>query len=653
MTVRRHFHGGRVSIANSVQRDDPGNERVMMAEAEIGSEMKGRWPLVGRIAFAAALLGVSIFMSLRFSVNSAHAATLWLGLGVQLGLLLISPRREWPFFLVALFFVHVLVLHQFSGAFAFSFGAAASDSLQALLAALVISQDREWVEGRSDSLAAWARFAIVAVFALPALGAIVGTTLVGSSASGLVSSEDTLSLWANWYLANALGVALVVPIILRWRPRNIRELVQRGHMLQAIAAICACGLVTALVFMQSTLLAMFLVLPPLIIVLFRVGFPGLVAGMGLFAPIALGLTLSGHGPLVAMAGSGAPVATLMCNLFAMTTFVIVILIGALLDERQRLHRLAIENSELHRLIAKWSGDLLFVADTDARIKFISSATTEMLGFPETTVDHDWIPAIHPDDLAAIDAAYAQLRAGDTHAECVFRARHSDGEYRWFESRMRTSPSTTGNARGLVVGSTRDITASKLHEQKLEDLATTDVLTGVPNRRHFNETRRAEWQRALRQHEPLSLLIIDIDNFKNFNDNWGHGDGDKCLAAVAQSIQNTLLRPGDFCARYGGDEFIVLLPNTAIDGARHIAERICNDVRALAIAHAESAFGTITVSIGVAALIPITDDDGRLFEAADSALYNAKNLGRNRVETAEVSAGVQAGGRNTPVESLRE
>ncbi|MEO8460181.1 MAG: MASE1 domain-containing protein, partial [Dokdonella sp.] len=401
----------------------------MVAEGEISTNTKDRWPLFGRIAFAATLLGLSIFLSVHFSANSAGIVTLWLGLGLQLGVLLISPRREWPFFLAAMFIVHVLVLQYLSGSFAFSFGAAASDSLQALLAALVISQDRDWVDGRSDSLAAWARFAITAVFALPALGAIVGTMLIGSSGRGLVSGEDTFLLWANWYLANALGVALVVPMILRWRPRNIRDLVQRGHVFQSIVAIGSCGLVTAMVFMQSTLLALFLILPPLIIVLFRIGFPGLVAGMGLFAPIALGLTLHGHGPLVAMSGTTAPVVAVMCNLFAMTTFAILILIGALLDERQRLHRLAIENSELHHLIAKWSGDLLFVTDMDARIKFISSATTEMLGLPTTTTNHDWIPAIHPDDLPAIDAAYAKLRAGDMHAEFVFRARHSNGEYR--------------------------------------------------------------------------------------------------------------------------------------------------------------------------------------------------------------------------------
>ncbi|MEO8460595.1 MAG: diguanylate cyclase, partial [Dokdonella sp.] len=205
----------------------------------------------------------------------------------------------------------------------------------------------------------------------------------------------------------------------------------------------------------------------------------------------------------------------------------------------------------------------------------------------------------------------------------------------------------------ILAISRDITVQRGVAAEAKWVSEHDQLTGLPNRRQFNETRRAEWQRALRQHEPLALLIVDIDDFKKFNDDRGHGDGDRCLATVAGSIQNTLLRPGDFCARYGGDEFIVLLPNTAIDGALHIAERMRSNVHALAIAHAESTDGTITVSIGVAALTPNTDDDGRLFEAADAALYNAKNLGRNRVETAEIATQPQSRDRDTPVDSLHQ
>ncbi len=162
----------------------------------------------------------------------------------------------------------------------------------------------------------------------------------------------------------------------------------------------------------------------------------------------------------------------------------------------------------------------------------------------------------------------------------------------------------------------------------------DGLTDIANRRYFDQRAEREWKRVLRTGLPLSLLLIDIDHFKQYNDHYGHGAGDECLRQVAQALAHCGERPSDLVARYGGEEFVALLPETKINGARHLAERMRAAVEALAIPHARSsAASVVTLSIGVATHGPdSTKTDLRhLQECADQALYHAKHQGRNQVQ----------------------
>ena len=155
---------------------------------------------------------------------------------------------------------------------------------------------------------------------------------------------------------------------------------------------------------------------------------------------------------------------------------------------------------------------------------------------------------------------------------------------------------------------------------------------MANRRWFDESLEREWQRALRDATPLSLILADIDHFKRYNDRYGHVAGDECLKQVAAAMQSCVHRGGDLVARYGGEEFAVILPTTDARHAGEIAERVRNAVIALGIKHADSSAGNVvSVSIGVASVIPDQPGDGvPLVQAADRALYLAKNAGRNRV-----------------------
>ncbi|MEG3896446.1 MULTISPECIES: diguanylate cyclase domain-containing protein [unclassified Microcoleus] len=185
---------------------------------------------------------------------------------------------------------------------------------------------------------------------------------------------------------------------------------------------------------------------------------------------------------------------------------------------------------------------------------------------------------------------------------------------------------------------RDITARKQMElalqdanQKLELLANLDGLTQVANRRCFNNRLQSEWQRLAREQQPLSLILLDIDVFKRYNDCYGHLAGDDCLIRIGQTLQTVVRRPPDLAARYGGEEFVVLLPNTNLEGGIKVAENIQQEIHDLAIPHAQSDVKEIvTVSLGISSLIPTLEvQRDTLVADADKALYDAKQHGRDR------------------------
>jgi diguanylate cyclase (GGDEF)-like protein len=169
-------------------------------------------------------------------------------------------------------------------------------------------------------------------------------------------------------------------------------------------------------------------------------------------------------------------------------------------------------------------------------------------------------------------------------------------------------------------------------ERLTVLASLDGLTGIANRRAFDQRFDFEWNRAVRHQESLALALIDIDNFKQYNDLYGHLAGDGCLCAVAQTLAQEGQRGEDLVARYGGEEFVLLLPHTTVDGARVVAERIRAAVFDLHLAHPGSVGGELSVSVGCSAIVPAASDGKDLLvRFADAALYQAKEAGRNRVE----------------------
>ena len=181
----------------------------------------------------------------------------------------------------------------------------------------------------------------------------------------------------------------------------------------------------------------------------------------------------------------------------------------------------------------------------------------------------------------------------------------------------------------VVQTLRDMTEEKAAQLALEQLATRDGLTGLANRRCFDDTLGAEWARALRQRQPLSLLMVDVDNFKAYNDAHGHIGGDECLKRIACAVASEM-RTNDLVARYGGEEFAVILPNQSLKGAAIVAERIRRRVEQLMVPNGDGG-RYVTVSIGAATALASCDSvPAQLIATADAALYRAKHMGRNRI-----------------------
>lgn len=167
--------------------------------------------------------------------------------------------------------------------------------------------------------------------------------------------------------------------------------------------------------------------------------------------------------------------------------------------------------------------------------------------------------------------------------------------------------------------------------ELQKMTALDSLTGIANRRRFDEVMQLEWQRGKREKRPLSLLMCDIDHFNSYNDTYGHLAGDLCLKKAAAVLTEHLKRPADLAVRYGGEEFAIVLPETALDGAMQVAEACRSKLEALAIDSSGTAAGKVTMTIGVACMVPdVGSEPSQLIARADKALYAAKAGGRNRV-----------------------
>lgn len=339
---------------------------------------------------------------------------------------------------------------------------------------------------------------------------------------------------------------------------------------------------------------------------------------------------------------GLSVGLVALAFFSMAFF----LIWRLVVQERRLKMVLQRNMRWLDRAQKTASLGLFSIDLKKRDVTLSVMAANILGFTdEINISVKKLKSmVHKDDLAKFIREKLKSIEVNESFQTSFRVFPNNGvRSKWIE--VWCEYEAVDNERRLI-GTIQDISLRKKVEEELEsyrrsleDQVRKDPLTGLANRFALDEMMNSEWMRARRGKQELSLLMLDVDYFKGYNDFYGHLEGDQCLKNVARKILATIARKEDFVARYGGEEFAILLPNTDLEGALQTAERLCKAVEKMQIEHlASPEYKVITISIGAATAAPVFIQDlsgqeegiRQLFEKADGALYQAKNLGRNRV-----------------------
>ncbi|MGH8049744.1 MAG: sensor domain-containing diguanylate cyclase [Arenimonas sp.] len=324
----------------------------------------------------------------------------------------------------------------------------------------------------------------------------------------------------------------------------------------------------------------------------------------------------------------------------LTALVLLFLLGLYLQEKSAT-RLAQQLVELERaqeglrladVVVKHTGEGIVVLDAELKIQSVNPGFERVTGyFAKEVLGKSPQMLEAPEHSGNIFLQISSsLQSGD-HWEGTLWARRKSGDNFPMEANVDVVHAEDGSVLHHVMVF-HDATVQKQLEDRLRELSATDGLTLVANRRMFDEVLEREWHRAMRNNEPVSLIMADIDMFKSYNDLYGHMAGDECLRKVAQAISDSAQRGGDLVARYGGEEFAVILPNTNEKAAKDIAEKIRLAVEELQISHDGNLIARhITISLGVSTRVPPqTTDFISLMQSADKALYRAKEGGRNVV-----------------------
>ncbi len=333
------------------------------------------------------------------------------------------------------------------------------------------------------------------------------------------------------------------------------------------------------------------------------------------------------------------------TLVAIAMLACIVLMAAVLAgqlrHRERFEAILRERDARHRLIDANIGDVVVLLDERGVVTFVSESVEGVLGFTaEEMIGRTYLDMLYPDDIAPLRAMGRQLAQCREGLRAEFRMERADGTLVWLEANFRFTRQN-GKPGNHIVCTLRDVTRRKQMEDEVEalnsrlaELARTDGLTGLPNRRAHEDFIES----AFATHAQLSVLMIDVDHFKGFNDELGHQAGDEGLKLIGALLAAAVTDRGGHAARYGGEEFAVVLPGASADIAMELADIIRREVRDLSLANPDSPSGYLTVSIGVASRTSSMGEPATLVRDADMALYQAKRSGRNRCVASFVHIG---------------
>ena len=467
-------------------------------------------PKIGGVVLVGLLVGVITFLGMEILKQVSGTPTIWPANGVLLALLLRFRSNWWPLYLLSslLFSIAAVLLAGFPMDYASKLPIV--NIMEVALSLTLLRQCLGTSYDLSEARVLW-RFVLIAAVVSPFLSAVFSALLFSYFSPGELDQAVFISV----FFAHALGVIIITPLVLSLRKQELVTLFTGRKFRTTISAFGLLIGLTSLVFFQSRYPLLFLVYPPLVLVVCQFGLPGGAFGLFLMTAIAIGFTLKGHGPLTLDTNATSLERIIVLQLFAAAAAILVLVLSATLAERDRVK--------------------------------------------------------------------AQLETA---------------------------------------------------KEELAQLAATDSLTGLANRRRLDAFLNLEHRRARRVQSSMSMLMLDVDHFKEFNDQYGHQAGDECLRKVASVVSKFGRRPGDLAARYGGEELLILLSPTDAPFAEKTAEAIRAAIQALALPHAgnKDGGGVVTASIGLATFDgeALPEDPLLLIAKADEMLYEAKRQGRNRV-----------------------
>ena len=314
---------------------------------------------------------------------------------------------------------------------------------------------------------------------------------------------------------------------------------------------------------------------------------------------------------------------------------------------KRMEKALRESQEHYRNMVELNPQIPWTADPRGMLSDVSSRFQRITGMTRQDILADkWIQSMHVEDRRAAVQTWEQCLKTGAALDIEVRFCHVDRGWNWMRIRAAASYAPDGSIQRWY-GTAEDVHERKLLELKLvkanrrlEIQARTDSLTKLPNRREFKKVLSHEYMRAKRNRTPLTVVMIDIDYFKHFNDHYGHLSGDACLRLVARTLRRSLKRSTDVVTRFGGEEFAAILPDTDLKGAWIVAQHIMESIETLGIKHSFSEFNRVTISQGIATYMPDQDpgldDQSDIVSAADEALYLSKNNGRNQINAMPVS-----------------
>ncbi|MEO6365103.1 MAG: diguanylate cyclase, partial [Luteimonas sp.] len=458
------------------------------------------------------------------------------------------------------------------------------------------------------------------------------TALLAAMLTRGTGDTSFLGNFSVWYGAHVMGAVFVGTLTAVAHAQGSGLLGRPGKRVHFAVSMLLIALVVGSIFAQPRYPLLYLAFLPLLWAALRHRFAGVVMGVAVLAIIATAATTLGSGPMHLVPGANAFHLIFMVQAYILAACLLTFPVALMMAERSRLAA-KVRYSEAHyRMLADYSHDVVIRMRADGQRLYVSPSSKDILGWePGELLKTRW-DLVHPDDRPRQRQEMAQLLADGIPYTTLYRVRHKGGYDVWLEAVGRLIPAVDDKGGPDVIYAGRDVTqrviaeeSLKASQQELENLARVDSLTGLANRRQFDERLLLALARSRRHGTPVALLYMDIDYFKRINDSLGHLAGDAVLKDFAQRL-STCVRTEDLVARLGGDEFVMLVEDAATaQGAEVIARKLIGCVSRPS--QVDGADTTITTSIGIALCLRATNAE-ELMWYADKALYVAKGNGRN-------------------------